>query len=259
MPGKAPVPAKAGIRTGFPSGIATHKYAGLDGCKAGWVMVTWTGNPAMAPEISLIPDFKTALATSAHIVAVDMPIGLPRLSGRTCERETRSRLGERQSSVFAVPSRAAVMQEDYFASCRVNLEHSDPPRKVSKQCFMLFPKIREIDALITPGLQTRVWEVHPELCFWAMNGGQPVPLPKKIKSRPNPDGMALRRELLARSGFPIDRLQHPKWRKSEVAEDDILDACACAWSAARIARSEHISLPAEPEFDGRGLRMQISA
>ena len=216
MPGKAPVPAKAGIKAGFPSGIATHKYAGLDGCKAGWVMVTWTGNPAMAPEISLIPDFKTALATSAHIVAVDMPIGLPRLSGRTCERETRSRLGERQSSVFAVPSRAAVMQDD-------------------------------------------VWEVHPELCFWAMNGGQPVPLPKKIKSRPNPDGMALRRELLARSGFPIDRLQHPKWRKSEVAEDDILDACACAWSAARIARSEHISLPAEPEFDGRGLRMQISA
>jgi hypothetical protein len=61
MPGKAPVPAKAGIRTGFPSGIASNKampgkvdtgfpsgiasnkYAGLDGCKAGWVMVTWSG------------------------------------------------------------------------------------------------------------------------------------------------------------------------------------------------------------------------
>jgi predicted RNase H-like nuclease len=71
--------------------------------------------------------------------------------------------------------------------------------------------------------------------------------------------MALRRELLARNGFPVSRLQHPAWPKSKVAEDDILDACACAWSAARIARGEHISLPAEPEFDARGLRMQISA
>ena len=233
--------------------------AGADGCRGGWVMVTWSGNPSTTPEARLIADFGTALTSSAHIIAVDMPIGLPPLSGRTCERETRSRLGERQSSVFAVPSRAAVMQEDYFASCRVNLENSDPPRKVSKLCFMLFPKIREIDAVITPDLQSRVWEVHPELAFWAMNGGQPAPLPKKIKSRSNPDGMALRRELLARSGFPVDRLQHPSWPKSMVAEDDILDACACAWSAGRIARGEHVSLPAEPEFDELGLRMQISA
>ena len=235
------------------------EFAGLDGCKAGWVMVTWTGHPSETPGISLIPDIATAFASTARIVAVDMPIGLPELSGRTCERETRARLGDRQSSVFAVPSRAAVMQDDYFASCQVNLENSNPPRKVSKQCFMLFPKIREIDAVITPSQQTRVWEVHPELCFWAMNGGQPVPVPKKVRSRPNPGGMALRRDLLARNGFPVDRLQHPSWPKSKVAEDDILDACACAWSAARIARGEHISLPAEPEFDGRGLRMQISA
>ena len=235
------------------------EFAGLDGCKAGWVMVTWTGHPSETPGISLIPDIATAFASTARIVAVDMPIGLPELSGRTCERETRARLGDRQSSVFAVPSRAAVMQDDYFASCQVNLENSNPPRKVSKQCFMLFPKIREIDAVITPSQQTRVWEVHPELCFWAMNGGQPVPVPKKVKSRPNPGGMALRRKLLARNGFPVDRLQHPLWPKSKVAEDDILDACACAWSAARIDRGEHISLPAKPEFDGRGLRMQISA
>jgi predicted RNase H-like nuclease len=251
MPGK--------VDTGFPSGIANNKYAGLDGCRAGWVMVTWSGKSDEAPQAVLISGFAPALETAATTIAVDMPIGLPSLSGRTCERETRTRLGQRQSSVFAVPSRAAVMEQDYFASCRVNLENSDPPRKVSKQCFMLFPKIREIDAEIIPELQCRVWEVHPELAFWAMNGCQSVPLAKKIKSRPNPEGMALRRELLTRNGFPVDRLQHPSWPKSKVAEDDILDACACAWSAARIARGEHISLPAEPEFDARGLRMQISA
>jgi len=247
------------VDTGFPSGIANNQYAGMDGCKAGWVMVTWSGKSDAAPQATLIPDFTSALTTVASTIAVDMPIGLPKLSGRTCERETRARLGQRQSSVFAVPSRDAVMEHDYVSSCRVNLENSDPPRKVSKQCFMLFPKIREIDNEITPDLQSRVWEVHPELAFWAMNGCQPVPLAKKIKSKPSPEGMALRRELLARNGFPVDRLQHPAWPRSKVAEDDILDACACAWSAARIARGEHISLPAEPEFDARGLRMQISA
>lgn len=259
MQGKASVPAKAGIKTGFPSGIATHKYAGLDGCKAGWVMVTWSGKADVAPQAALIPGFDSALETAANIIAVDMPIGLPRLSGRTCERETRSRLGERQSSVFAVPSRAAVMEEDYFVSCRVNLENSDPPRKVSKQCFMLFPKIREIDALISPDLQSRVREVHPELCFWALNGGKPLPLAKRIKSRVNPDGMTLRRELLRSGGFPIDALEHPAWPKSKVAEDDILDACACCWSAWRIANGEHITLPPEPQYDERGLRMEINA
>jgi predicted RNase H-like nuclease len=107
----------------------------------------------------------------------------------------------------------------------------------------------------------RVWEIPSgSLSYWIMNGCQPVPLANKITiRRPSPEGMALRRELLARNGFPVDRLQHPAWPKSKVAEDDILDACACAWSAARIARGEHISLPAEPEFDARGLRMQISA
>jgi predicted RNase H-like nuclease len=97
MPGKAPVPAKARIKTGFPSGIATHKYAGLDGCKAGWVMVTWSGEPDLSPQAALIPGFSHVLSTAAKVVAVDMPIGLPGLSGRTCERETRARLGERQS------------------------------------------------------------------------------------------------------------------------------------------------------------------
>jgi predicted RNase H-like nuclease len=104
----------------------------------------------------------------------------------------------------------------------------------------------------------RVHEIHPEVSFWAMNGCNRFPW-RRRSNKKTPEGAALRRELLARNGFPVDRLQHPAWPKSKVAEDDILDACACAWSAARIARGEHISLPAEPEFDARGLRMQISA
>ena len=34
---------------------------------------------------------------------------------------------------------------------------SEPPRKVSKQCFNLFPKMREVDEQMTPALQERVF------------------------------------------------------------------------------------------------------
>ena len=151
------------------------------------------------------------------------------------------------------------MEEDYRDACAVNLRHSDPPKKVSKQCFNLFPKIREIDALISPELQTRVYEVHPELAFWALNGERPLPFAKKIKSRPNAEGLAFRKNLLQRAGFPVEALDDLNFPRSRVGPDDILDACACTWSAMRISRGEHITLPPEPMYDGRGLRMEINA
>jgi predicted RNase H-like nuclease len=226
--------------------------AGLDGCRAGWVMVTWAGNHDVAPQATVIPHITAALATAARIIAVDMPIGLPHQSERQCERLARQRLGPRRSSVFAVPCRAAVEAPDYLSGCAANLDLTG--KKFSKQSFMLFPKMREIDQTIMPADQDRVFEVHPEVSFWAMNTQIPLDHYKKT-----PDGKALRRDLLERSGFPVARLQHPPWKKSAVADDDIIDACACAWSAFRIATAQHLSLPSEPELDARGLRMQISA
>ncbi len=244
------------FRDDFPA----FQVTGVDGCPAGWVAVHWDGGGSA--EAQLYGSFSDLLHSQAEVIAVDMPIGLPEIAGqqgRVCEVLARQRLGQRQSSVFSVPSRAAAFEEDYRRSCAVNLEHSDPPRKVSKQCFNLLPKIREIDDLITPQLQSRIHEVHPELAFWALNGEQALDLPKKIKSRANPDGLDLRRKLLRENGFPIDTLKTGTWPKSKVGDDDILDACACAWSAMRIFRGEHITLPSEPVFDGHGLRMEINA
>jgi predicted RNase H-like nuclease len=199
------------------------------------------------------------LALDAAIVAVDMPIGIPERSGRAVEGEVRRLLGQRQSSVFSVPSRAAVACADYREACRANQANSDPPRKVAKQSFHLFPKMREIDALMTPELQSRVFEVHPELAFWAMNGASPLPLPKKVKGRPHEPGLDLRRGLIARAGFPLAALSGPKHRAADVGADDLLDACACAWSAGRLAQGKALRFPADPPRDAKGLRMEINA
>ena len=64
------------------------------------------------------------------------------------------------------------MPSDYREACRIALETSDPPRKVSKQLFMIAPKIREVDAALRAdaGAAARVFEVHPEVAFWRLNG-----------------------------------------------------------------------------------------
>src|SRR5262249_60463947 len=78
------------------------------------------------------------------IVAADIPVGLPARpgpGGRAAENAVRPLLGGRQSSVFPVPSRAALYAGDFAETCRVALATSDPPRKISKQLFMIAPKI----------------------------------------------------------------------------------------------------------------------
>ena len=228
---------------------------GVDGCRGGWIAVRW------AEQVThhLCRSFAEVLAMEADVIAVDMPIGFPQGSGRAAEREVRARLGERQSSVFSVPSRAAVMCADYRDACNANLACSDPPKKVSKQIFHIFPKMREVDALMTPDLQSRVREVHPELAFWAMNGERPLALPKKVKGRQHGPGLDLRRGLLAAAGFPLGLLPEAQYRAAQVGADDLLDACACAWSARRIASATSVRFPASPPLDARGLRMEINA
>lgn len=216
----------------------------------------WDGGGLLTSQ--LCTTFADVMALPAQIIAVDMPIGLPELSGRPPEREVRARLGERQSSVFAVPSEKAVYCTDYREACAVNLRNSDPPKKVSKQCFHLFPKMREIDALITPALQSRIFESHPELAFWVMNGEAPLPLAKKAKGQPYPPGLDLRRELLRKNGVPVASLTSD-YRRRDVGPDDLLDACACTFVAWRILNRRSIRFPAEPPLNAKGLRMEINA
>src|SRR6202008_345296 len=121
-----------------------------------------------------------------EVIAVDMPIGLPERAGpcgRAAENAVRPLLGARQSSVFSVPSRTALAAEGYREACRIALANSDPPRKVSGQRFMLGPESREVDAWLRADAAraARIFEVHPEVAFWRLNGDQALTEPKKVK------------------------------------------------------------------------------
>ncbi|MGO4572035.1 serine/threonine dehydratase [Microvirga sp. 2TAF3] len=236
--------------------------AGVDGCPAGWIAVFMHRDGLHPPVLRIAKHLADIVDAPERpeIVAVDMPIGLPEWtqgSGRRPEQLIRPLLGARQSSVFAIPSRCAVHAEDYDAACTLAAGTSDPPRKVSKQGFNIFPKIREIDALLRarPALVPRIVEVHPELAFWSMNGGQPLHEPKKVKSRPYAPGLALRRKLLALAGMPRDLIDTATPRGA--AEDDLLDALAGLAVALDMARGGGRSFPDPPDRDAHGLPVAI--
>lgn len=237
--------------------------AGVDGCRGGWLVVLRQLDTQGPLRVVLVPTFAEILLLpeQPQIIAIDIPIGLPDkagIGGRAADCAARTELGGRQSSVFAVPARAAVMETDYGRACAVALVHSDPPRKVSKQTFNLFPKMREVDLAMTPALQTRVRECHPEAAFREMNGA-PLSEPKKLKSRPHAPGLATRRDLLAKADINLADLDRVRFRSSDVGSDDILDACACSWTAERILRGTARCFPDHPPIDARGLRQEIWA
>lgn len=236
--------------------------AGVDGCRTGWI-AAFVRAQSEACDIALFPRFADiAAARPLAVIAVDMPIGLPKrvgIGGRAAENAVRPLLNARQSSVFSVPSRAAIAQTDYRAACETALATSDPPRKVSKQLFNIAPKIREVDAVIRadPALAARTYEVHPELAFWRLNGGRALTEPKKVKSRAYEPGLALRRGLLIADGFPaaVVNVTAPKG----AGPDDLIDALACAAVARRIQAGLATPFPDPPPRDAYGLPMAIWA
>jgi predicted RNase H-like nuclease len=236
------------------------RHIGVDGCRAGWIAVTLGGGAC--PAVSVHQSFGELLEAAGEeaFIAVDMPVGLPDYigkGGRGPEQAVRPLLGARQSSVFSIPSRAAVQSTDYRQGCAIALATSDPPRKISRQAFHLFGKVRELDEALDPGLQARVRECHPEVAFWRLNGERAMATAKKIKGSINPAGMAERRNLLASHGFEPGFLESRP--PMGAAADDFLDACVCALVAGRIARGEALSYPPVPQTDSRGLQIAIWA
>ncbi|GAB5374266.1 MAG: hypothetical protein AcusKO_07280 [Acuticoccus sp.] len=177
--------------------------------------------------------------------------------GRPAEQAVRPLLGARQSSGFSIPARAAVFAPTYQAACAQARATSAPPRAVSKQAFHIFPKIRELDALLTPDNQHRVFEVHAELAFWRLNGETPMPTAKRVKGVPQREGLADRIALLGRYGLPADFFAAE--RPGGLPLVDVVDAAALALIARRCASGIAAPFPDPPAHDGRGLRIAIWA
>lgn len=116
---------------------------------------------------------------------------------------------------------------------------------MSAQANVLGPRIVHVTTLAS--MDPRFHEVHPEVSFRAMNGGQ------RLRHRKKSSGGALERiELLRRHGIELSDLDGA----ASAPLDDVLDAAAAAWSAHRIVTGAARTLPDPPELV-RGHRVAI--
>ncbi|MBM6593816.1 DUF429 domain-containing protein [Microvirga pudoricolor] len=230
--------------------------AGVDGCPKGWIVALSRLDDPGAVGFRLVPDFAAVLAVSERpaIVAVDMPVGLPdrvERGGRRAEVLVRPLLGRLGASVFPTSVRAVVEAPAYgeaIALARSGLQPFAP----SPFANAIVPRIRQIDALLRadPALRGRVYEVHPELAFWTLNGERPLDHRKKT-----PAGLDERRALLGRGGIPAPVTEGipPKGAKT----DDMLDALAALVVARAIAAGRGRPYPDPPEIDAHGIPAAI--
>jgi len=236
--------------------------AGVDGCKAGWFVAIASVTMKNEREISCRFDLENVFIASTFaevllktsnckLVCVDIPIGLSDGDKpRECDLAARKILGrQRASSVFPTPIRPCLSAVDYETASKISFEHTG--KKLNKQTFALIKKIREVDNLMTPELQNRVREIHPEVLFWALNGQKPIELNKKTVP-----GQALRHSLLQRIFTDIDCVL-VRAPVSGYAMDDALDAIVAAWSAGQAVIGKAKTLPEKPPLDSKGLKMEM--
>ena len=131
---------------------------------------------------------------------------------------------------------------------------------MSIQSFNIRDKIKEVDDFITPTLQDRILEGHPEVSF-ARLVGRPMESGKKSEA-----GTLERRQALRSVAGDAFSQLHANPRAalkgagiSNVEVDDLLDACIMLWTALRIVAGQGVRLPNVAPVDRRGLRMEMWA
>lgn len=220
--------------------------AGADGYRGQWVVATDDGDGRTS--LSLVLDLSAFIARpDLEVLVIDVPIGLHERGRRGCDVETRRLIGPRRNSVFTAPIRPMLRAATWEEACAIRFEIEG--KRCSRQAFGILPLIREVDRLMTPALQNRVREGHPEASFTIMTG---TPM---LHYKGKPQGRADRLAAL-RSHFPDLPEQIDAFGRAG-AITDALDAYALLWTARRIRNGEALSLPSRPEIDPRGLRAEI--
>ena len=226
----------------------------MDGCRAGWIAIGLTESGAhshlVAPTIADV-----ARRHPTALVLVDVPIGLRdgERDERQCDLEARATLGPRGASVFPAPCRSALALTSYPAASAENRRRTG--RRLSKQSFSIAPRILDVEQYLRQSWASGpvIREMHPEVCFWGLTA-RPMRHAKRTAA-----GAAERIAVLAvhlpSAAAIVDEVTKAH-RKSALRPDDVIDALVGAVTA-RLGVERLRTLPATPEHDSRGLRMEM--
>lgn len=109
-----------------------------------------------------------------------------------------------------------------------------------------------MNTAITPDLQDRVFEVHPEVSFCSLAD---MPMTHRKTGHAGFDERKALLETATRMTLPTRTEAFALARPAR--PDDILDAIVTAWTAKRLVDGVAGRLPNTPESDSNGLRTEI--
>lgn len=220
--------------------------AGVDAYRRIWIVACGDGDDSTTLlEISSIGELLGH--DELERIVVDVPLGLPERGVREADRQARERLGPRGGSVTPAPLWPMLPARTWKEAS--DIRYAIEGVKSTQQTYRIMNLVRQWNEVMSPALQERVREGHPELSL-AEIAGAPLQQPKKKQ-----EGQDRRLELL-RAWFPdIDEAVRAFNRPNAMI--DILDAYSLLWTARRIRDGEAYTLPEDPPTDRRGLRMEI--
>lgn len=222
------------------------RIAAITPCPGGWLVASAKLQAAtFAPEEPFVLE-KFQQVFDEHppleVVALGAPIGYldepDRL--RTCDREARRLLGARRG--------LAVRR----APCRTTAETGIPEvdEHLDAVSLSMLPRTCEVASELLPYRQRQIYEAHPELSFYVLNGDRPL-----TRSKYTAEGIVERRQLLLHRVPGVQRVIDARVVGADLAH--LHDAAAMLWTARRIFAKAATRLPTDPEWDGEGLRMEI--
>lgn len=236
--------------------IEDMKIAGIDSCKDGWVVshaeLLEDGSLQLETQVFLHFAELFEIYGEFDFLTVDMAIGLPKdKEKRQCDKEARKMLENRSPSVVPAPPRKAL-------ACH----NSEEARfcGVPIQVFNQFPKIREVDAIITPELQQKVRESNSELVFTVLNE-EPLHLSKKKPAGEEERIDALKRCTLFEAVDIPDyiHLVMDSLPRGRVRRDEVIDSLALLAAAYRLYTNEAVFVGNPDQRDAKDLHMLIWA
>lgn len=233
-------------------------YVGADWASNGWVAAELDDEVLSVGFYPTIWNLWHDRGADADWILVDVPIGLAKDGRRACDRGAKALLGDRRSSVFWTPIRNAVYEDNVEDAKAVQTDAMD--HSISNQAWAIVPRIREVDTFLRETATARelVRESHPEVCFWALNDGEPV------GAKSDDDGLDARQRVLAATELldrgdckeAIETLAAPSYARFAAA-DDVLDAMVLAVTATHVANGTSSTVPDTPPTDEEGLPMEI--
>lgn len=225
------------------------RIAGADWFEGRWIVATEEVDRTLV--VHHVPAFSDLLTwPDLELLVIDIPIGLPDRGDRACDRQARRAIRPRGSSVFPAPIRPILSARSQSEASLIR--YTIEQKRCSAQAFAIVPIVAAVDRAMNPGIQNRVREGHPELSFAQMNGGAGLLWPKRTE-----EGQRERTERLQPQFADLE--SQTAAIRPRRAVIDLLDALAMLWTARRLRDARALTLPDLPEFDSRGLRMEMVA